>query len=149
MREVKNKMKTVQDVMTTDVECCRPDETVYDAAMKMKDYDVGSIPVTQDKNLMGMVTDRDIVLRCIAEKKPNTTSVSDVMSSNIITAEPNMDIHQAARMMAEKQIRRLPIVENQQLVGIASLGDMAVDTTTDEEASFALSEISERPEVHH
>lgn len=147
--EVGAKMKTMQDVMTTDVECCRPDDTIYDAAMKMKDYHCGAIPVTQDRNLMGMITDRDIVLRCIAEKKPNTTPVSEVMSSKIITAEPSMDIHQAARMMAEKQIRRLPVVENQQLVGIAALGDLAVDNATDEEASFALNEISERPEVHH
>ncbi|SDG93907.1 CBS domain-containing protein [Alteribacillus persepolensis] len=142
-------MSSIQNVMTTDVETCRPDETISDAAMKMKQYHVGAIPVTQEDNLMGMITDRDIVVRCIAEQKPESTPVSEVMSSQIITAEPDMDIHQAAKMMAEKQIRRLPIVENQRLVGIASLGDLAVDKQTDAEASFALSEISERPEVHH
>lgn len=143
------KVSSIQNVMTTDVETCRPDETISDAAMKMKQYHVGAIPVTQEDNLMGMITDRDIVVRCIAEQKPESTPVSEVMSSQIITAEPDMDIHQAAKMMAEKQIRRLPIVENQRLVGIASLGDLAVDKQTDAEASFALSEISERPEVHH
>ncbi|MDQ0299002.1 CBS domain-containing protein [Salibacterium salarium] len=142
-------MSNIQEVMTTDVETCKPEETVYEAAKKMKEYHIGSIPVTEDRNLMGMITDRDIVLRCIAEKKPETTKISEVMSSSIITAEPDMNVHEAARMMAEKQIRRLPIVENQQLIGIAALGDLAVDDGTDEEASFALNEISERPEVHH
>ncbi|RSL29588.1 CBS domain-containing protein [Salibacterium salarium] len=142
-------MSSIQDVMTTNVETCKPDDTVYEAAKKMKEYHIGSIPVTQEDNLMGMITDRDIVLRCIAEKKPETTKISDVMSSSIITAEPDMDVHEAARMMAEKQIRRLPIVENQQLAGIAALGDLAVEEGTDEEASFALNEISEKPEVHH
>ncbi|MFZ4450273.1 CBS domain-containing protein [Salibacterium aidingense] len=142
-------MKNIQEVMTSDVETCRPEDTVLEAAKKMKEYHIGSIPVTQDRNLMGMITDRDIVVRCLAEGKTESANVSDVMSSNIITAEPDMDVQEAARMMAEKQIRRLPIVENQQLAGIVALKDLAVDEGTDSQASFALNEISERPEVHH
>ncbi|MFC5712289.1 CBS domain-containing protein [Thalassorhabdus alkalitolerans] len=142
-------MDTLKDIMTTGVETCKPEDTVYDAAVKMKNTHVGAIPIVQDQNLMGMITDRDIVVRCIAEKQANSAPVSDIMSENLITAEPSMSVDEAARMMAEKQIRRLPVVENQKLVGIVALGDLAVGRTTADEASFALSEISERPEVHH
>ncbi|MGY4689696.1 CBS domain-containing protein [Salibacterium sp. K-3] len=142
-------MKTIQDVMTADVETCGPDDSIESAAKKMKDHHIGAVPVIQEGNLMGMITDRDIVVRCIAENKSETSPVSEVMSTNMITAEPDMDVKKAARLMAEKQIRRLPIVENQQLAGITALKDLAVDEQTDSQASFALNEISEQQEVHH
>ncbi|TMW73095.1 CBS domain-containing protein [Alteribacter natronophilus] len=142
-------MKSLKDVMTTDVECCAPDDNLYQAAVKMKKYDIGSVPVCDGDHLLGMITDRDIVMRGVAEKRPNSCDVKEVMSEKLVTADPGMIVDQAAQMMAERQIRRLPVVENQKLVGIVSLGDLAVHTSTTDEASFALSEISERPEVHH
>ncbi|MFB5660700.1 CBS domain-containing protein [Alteribacillus sp. HJP-4] len=147
--EVSKLNQSIQDVMSTNVECCAPSDTVSDAAMKMKQQNCGAVPVTENDTLLGMITDRDIVIRCVAEKLPASTTVSDIMSTNIVTAEPDLDIYQAAKMMAEHQIRRLPVVVNNQLTGIASLGDLAVDEAADQEASFALSEISETPQVHH
>ncbi|MBM7095897.1 MULTISPECIES: CBS domain-containing protein [Alteribacter] len=142
-------MKSLRDVMTAEVECCKPDDNLYTAATKMKNLDVGAIPVCEGDHLLGMVTDRDIVLRGVAEKRPNSCEVKEVMSEHLITADSGMIVDQAAQMMAEKQIRRLPIVDGQKLVGIVSLGDLATHTSTTDEASFALNEISERPEAHH
>ncbi|WP_026674412.1 CBS domain-containing protein [Alkalihalobacterium bogoriense] len=142
-------MEHLRDVMTTNVEYCTPVDNVFEVAVKMKELNVGAIPICEEKQLMGMITDRDIVIRGVAEKRPNSTQVTEIMSENLITATPDMGIDEAAKMMAEKQIRRLPIVENNQLVGIVALGDLAVHTSSSDEAGFALSEISERPEVHH
>lgn len=139
----------LRDIMTSDLSVCKPDDSVYEAAVKMKNENCGAIPICEGDQLLGMITDRDIVIRCIAEKRPSSTKVSDVMSEHLITGTPDMSIEQAARLMAEKQIRRLPVVENHRLVGIVSLGDLAVHRGTLDEASFALSEISESPEVHH
>ncbi|WP_096189252.1 CBS domain-containing protein [Evansella halocellulosilytica] len=142
-------MKTLKDIMTSNVDTCTPQDNVYEVAVKMKELNVGAIPICENQHLLGMITDRDIVIRGVAEKKENSAQVTDVMSEHLLTAEPNMSVDDAAKMMAEKQIRRLPIVENSRLVGIVSLGDLAVHTSTEDDAAFALSEISERPEVHH
>ncbi|UCZ51856.1 CBS domain-containing protein [Bacillus shivajii] len=142
-------MKTLKDIMTSDVETCSPQDNVYEVAVKMKELNVGAIPICENQHLLGMITDRDIVMRGVAEKKPNSSQVTDVMSDHLLTAEPSMSVDEAAKMMAEKQIRRLPIVENSRLVGIVSLGDLAIHTSTEHDAAFALSEISERPELHH
>ncbi|ADU30881.1 CBS domain-containing protein [Evansella cellulosilytica] len=142
-------MKKLRDIMTGDVEICNPDDNVYEAALKMKQFDVGAIPICEGRQLLGMITDRDIVVRGVAEKRPNSTQVTDVMTEQLLTAEPDMTVDDAAKMMAEKQIRRLPIVENSQLVGIVALGDLAIHTTTADEAGYALSEISESEHYHH
>ncbi|MFD2704929.1 CBS domain-containing protein [Salibacterium lacus] len=142
-------MQKMKEVMTTDVETCAPDDSVENAAKMMKEHHIGAIPVIQENNLMGMITDRDIVVRCIAEGRSDSSPVKDVMTTNIVTAEPDMDIEEAAKLMASRQIRRLPVVENQQLAGIAALKDLAVDEQTDAKASFALNEISEERQVHH
>ncbi|MDQ0253848.1 CBS domain-containing protein [Evansella vedderi] len=142
-------MKTLRDIMTTEVESCSPVDNVYEAAVKMKEYDVGAIPICEGQQLLGMITDRDIVVRGVAEKKPNSTQVTDVMTEQLLTATPDMSVDEAAKMMAEKQIRRLPIVENSRLIGIVALGDLAVHKSTADEAGFALSEISESEEYHH
>ncbi len=142
-------VKRLKEVMTTNVEYCTPDDNLFEAAIKMKRLNVGAIPVCEDEHLLGMLTDRDIVLRGVAEKRPNSSSVKKVMSDHLVTGDPGMDVDRAAQLMAEKQIRRLPIVDNGKLVGIVSLGDLAVHTSTEDEAGFALSEISEQPEIHH
>ncbi|OIJ13284.1 CBS domain-containing protein [Anaerobacillus alkalidiazotrophicus] len=142
-------MEHIRDVMTTDVDFCTPLDNVYEVAVKMKQLDVGAIPICENEHLLGMITDRDIVIRGVAEKRPNSTRVTDIMSENLITADPGMSIDDAANLMAKHQIRRLPIVENNRLVGICSLGDLAIHDGTDDEAGYALSEISESPQVHH
>ncbi|MDE5413097.1 MAG: CBS domain-containing protein [Bacillaceae bacterium] len=142
-------MEHLRDIMTTDVEYCTPVDNVFEVAVKMKQEDCGAIPICENGQLLGMITDRDIVIRGVAEKRPNSTQVTEIMSEKLITATPDMTVDDAAKMMAEKQIRRLPIVENNKLVGIVALGDIAVHRGTMDEASFALSEISESPEVHH
>ncbi|MFN7250972.1 MAG: CBS domain-containing protein [Anaerobacillus sp.] len=142
-------MDHVRDVMTSSVEYCTPLDNVFEVAVKMKELNVGAIPICENDHLLGMITDRDIVIRGVAEKRPNSTRVTDIMSEHLITADPGMSIEEAAKLMAKNQIRRLPIVENNRLVGICSLGDLAVNEGSDDEAGYALSEISESPQVHH
>ncbi|WP_112180733.1 MULTISPECIES: CBS domain-containing protein [Paraliobacillus] len=142
-------MKTVKDIMTQDVTYCSPDDSLIKAAEMMKQHNVGAIPVCQDnKEIMGMVTDRDLVLRGYALDKPGTTKIKEVMTDHLITAEQNTNVQEASSIMAEHQIRRLPIVENKKIVGIVALGDLSLDDKSNMAAGHALEEISERPELH-
>ena len=142
-------MKSIREVMTTDVEYCKPVDNVFEVAVKMKELNVGAIPICDEKeNLLGMITDRDIVIRGIAEKRSGSFAVTDVMSEDLYTVNPDTSVEEAAQIMAEKQVRRLPVVEQGKLVGIVSIGDLAVEEKTDEQAGHALSEISEKPEIH-
>ncbi|MFD1705766.1 CBS domain-containing protein [Siminovitchia sediminis] len=136
-------MTQIRDVMTKEVETCSQSDRIYDVALKMKEWDVGVIPVVENDRLMGVLTDRDIVLRCIAEKKPPSSKVEEIMSERLITVSPDTTTQEATRLMAKEQIRRLPVVENGKLVGIVALGDLAVRDLTDSLAKQALSEISE------
>ncbi|MCR6111245.1 CBS domain-containing protein [Bacillus sp. A301a_S52] len=142
-------MTMLRDIMTSNVDTCTPNDNVYEVAMKMKQDHVGAIPICENDKLIGMITDRDIVVRGVAEKRPISTSVQEVMSDHLFTATPDMDVQEAAKLMAEKQIRRLPIIEGQKLIGIVSLGDLAVHTSTEHQAAIALTEISEQPQYHH
>lgn len=142
-------MKDVKDVMSTDIAVCRKEDTLYDAASKMKERNVGVIPVcSENKELMGVITDRDLVLRGYAEKKPDTSTVQEVMSDQLYHVSPDTSVQEAAHMMAQEQIRRLPIVENGKLTGIVSLGDLSLEDKSNEAAGSALEDISERPELH-
>ncbi|MDP4161547.1 MAG: CBS domain-containing protein, partial [Bacillota bacterium] len=98
-----------------------------------------------------MITDRDIVIRCIAEKHPASSKIEDVMSNSLITISPDATSKEAVKLMADHQIRRLPVVEGDKLVGIVSLGDFAVRELTDDQAKLALTEISEATnnEIQH
>jgi CBS domain-containing protein len=136
-------MQSVQDIMTTDVQYCTPLDNVYEAAVKMRDLNVGAIPIVDNGRLIGMITDRDLVIRGIAKKRPGSNSVTDVMSKEIITVSPSTSVNEAAELMAKHQIRRLPVVENGQLVGMVSLGDLATNRYSDAKAGEALSEISQ------
>jgi len=144
-------MEKVKEIMTTDVECCTLLDNMYEVAVKMKEWDVGAIPIVDNEKLVGMITDRDIVLRGVAEKNPGSTKVEEVMSSEMITISPDATTEQASTLMAEHQIRRLPVVENGKLVGIVSLGDFAIRKLSDEQAGKALSEISEhgKDQIQH
>jgi CBS domain-containing protein len=134
----------VKQIMTKSVASITPDDTVEKAAKLMKEYDVGSIPVCRGKEIVGIITDRDITVRSTADGfECNIQLVKDVMSSNPVLGNPNMDTNDATRIMSERQIRRLPIAENNNLIGIISLGDLAVEADLTNETGSALSDISE------
>ena len=136
-------MQTVRDVMTTNVEACTTLDNVYEVASKMKELNVGAIPFVENGQVMGMITDRDLVIRGIAERKPNSQKVTDVMSDHLVTVSPDMSVEEASQLMAQNQVRRLPVVQNGQLVGIVALGDLATNKYSDQKAGVALAEISE------
>jgi len=135
----------VSDVMTTEVETVQMNSTLEEAASIMKVENVGAIPVVdEDDDLVGIITDRDIVVRCVAEgKDPADTSVEEVLSHELETIEPDVDIDEAARLMADKQIRRLPVCEEGELIGMISIGDLAVKAGRPETSGAALREISQ------
>lgn len=132
----------VNQIMTTDVSSVTPEDTVTKAASIMEQLNVGSVPVTDNKRIVGIVTDRDIVLRGVAKGKDSNQKVSDVMSTDIKYATPDMDVHKAADIMAENQVRRLPVVDSDTLVGIVAIGDLAVENIFENEAGEALHNIS-------
>lgn len=120
----------VHEIMTAHARCAGPDNTLVEAAGLMRELDVGALPVCDDDRLVGIVTDRDIVLRSTADgRDPNTTAVRDVMSPGIISVSAEQEVEEVVRMMEEKQIRRLPVVNREgRLVGIVSLGDVATSS---------------------
>jgi CBS domain-containing protein len=133
----------IKDVMTKSVASVNADDSVERAAQLMQEYNVGSIPVCHGEKVIGIVTDRDITLRCVAQgENSKNLTVRDVMTSNPVTGSPTMDVHDAARIMSERQIRRLPVVDNNNLVGIVALGDLAVEPKLSDDAAEALKDIS-------
>ncbi|WP_223595958.1 CBS domain-containing protein [Neobacillus bataviensis] len=137
-------METIRDIMTDEIECCTLLDNIFEVAVKMKELNVGAIPIVDQEKLVGMITDRDIVIRGVAEKHPGSTKVEDIMSDKLITVSPETSSNDAAKLMAENQIRRLPVVEDGKLVGIVSLGDFAIRELTDDQAKEALTQISEQ-----
>lgn len=135
--------RTVGDIMTTDCVTLSPQDSIHEAAEKMKQNDIGFLPIVEGDTLLGVCTDRDIVVRGIAEKRSEDTPVRDIMTEECITCSSDTDIDEAVRMMSEKQIRRLCIVDNGRLVGVCAIGDMAVRDIYENEAAHALHEISE------
>lgn len=142
-------MQTVNEIMTTNVECVTPLDNVYEVAVKMKDLNVGAIPVVDNNKLIGMITDRDLVIRGYAEKRPGSTAVSKVMSEKLITCTPETTVEEAAQLMSSNQIRRIPVINQNELVGIVSIGDLATNEMSDQHAGQALSEISENESYYH
>jgi CBS domain-containing protein len=136
----------LKDIMTPNVECVRPEDTLEDAARKMRDLDVGPLPVCGDNDrLAGMITDRDITVRAVAEgKDPKTTRVRDAMSEEIIYCFEDQDVQEAARTMRERQVRRLVVLNrDKRLVGIVSLGDLATETGDKQKSGEVLQDVSE------
>lgn len=140
----------VQDIMTKCVVSLNAEDNVERAAQLMKKHNIGAIPVCNGDKVIGIVTDRDIAVRSSAEgQNSQKQTVREIMSSNPVVGDPSMDIEDASRIMSERQIRRLPIMESNNLVGVVSLGDIAVEPNLQEKAEEALSNISEQtaPEI--
>jgi CBS domain-containing protein len=138
-------MTTVADVMTRDVRTMRPDDTVVQAARTMDELNVGVIPVCEGEKLVGMVTDRDIVVRGVAlEGELRAMKLVDVMSAHVRCAREDDDLERVLAEMADAQIRRMPVVDrDERLVGIVSLGDIAAKNPDDEvEVAISLGDIS-------
>ncbi|PGL71314.1 CBS domain-containing protein [Bacillus sp. AFS055030] len=127
--------------MSSNVECCSNQDSLQSVASKMESLNVGAIPVVENGQVVGMITDRDLALRGI--NQGGNANASQVMSNNIVTIDCNASLQEASHLMAQHQIRRLPVVENGNLVGILSLGDLAVQEQSDESAGEALSQISQ------
>ncbi|MDP9729015.1 CBS domain-containing protein [Alicyclobacillus tolerans] len=133
----------VKHFMTSDVQCCQENDSIQQAAQIMASEDCGSVPVCKDNKVVGMITDRDICLRAVAKGNLQAT-VKDCMSNQVITCTPDTDAHEAADIMAQHQIRRLPVVDAQgRICGICSIGDLATVDIHINEAGDALSKISE------
>ena len=118
---------SVRDAMTDDPRSIDASASVVEAARLMREEHIGSLPVTDDEQLVGMITDRDITMRVVAEAAdPETTSVGDVYSRDVISAEADQAHEEAVELMARHQVRRLPVVENGKLVGIVAQADIAL-----------------------
>ncbi|MCL2827666.1 MAG: CBS domain-containing protein [Oscillospiraceae bacterium] len=135
----------IRDIMSPNVVSISPEESTALAARLLYRHNIGALPVcTEDGRVKGIVTDRDIVLRCIAaESDPATTPIKEIMTKGVASIGPNDDVRVGTRIMAKEQVRRLPVVSDGRVVGMVSLGDMAKTHSYDMEASKALSEISE------
>jgi CBS domain-containing protein len=132
----------IRDVMTLNPRTVTLDDTIQNAAQIMRDEDTGVVPVVDDGRPIGMVTDRDIVVRAVADGQP-TRPIREIVTSAVVTATPDMSTREAAELMSEHQIRRLPVVEAERLVGIVSLGDLAVKEGKDSRSGDTLQSISE------
>ncbi len=139
----------VADVMTTNVDSCTPESTCKEVAVKMKELDVGAIPICENEKLVGIITDRDLVIRGLAEGLSDESTVSELLTNVVVKGTKKMSIEEAANIMSQEQIRRLPIVENEKLVGMVSLGDLAVNNQSSEKAGKALKDISVQAEPNN
>ncbi len=134
-------MRSISEVMTTDVEVVRPEETLRDAARAMADLDVGSLPVCDGRKLVGMITDRDITVRAVAEGKSVDSPINEVMTDDVVWCSETDSTDDVLRQMGDAQIRRIPVIdEDRNLVGIVALGDLALEE--EEEVDEALRDIS-------
>ena len=126
-------MLTVQDMMTTELSTLPPDAPIQQAARVMRDEDIGDVIILDDSgSLMGMVTDRDITIRAIADGlDPSDTRIADICSSSLVTARPDQDIEEIMMMMQERAVRRIPVMDGDTPVGVISLGDLAMELAPD------------------
>ena len=134
----------LSEIMTNDLVTCSPDDTLAQVALRMQSEDIGCCPVVEGDRLVGLITDRDITVRSAAKGfDPNQQQVREIMTTNVISADPSMSTEDACRLMSENQIRRLPVVENDRLVGMVSLADLAIDFEEAEMIAETLESISE------
>ena len=134
----------VRDIMSKPVIRIEPKESVSVASRTLAHYNIGMLPVCgSDGRICGVLTDRDIVTRCLAaNRSPENTSVEEIMTGQVLSVQPDMDAGAAAHMMGKQQVRRLPVLENGKLCGMVSLGDLANQEESVYDASDALAEIT-------
>ena len=124
----------VKDCMCNEVEYATPSSTVHDCVTMMYNKHIGCVPVcNKSQNVVGLVTDRDIILRCIAcNKDPNTTPVSEIMTCEVCCCDANADVKEAENLMSKNQVKRIPIIEDNKLIGMLTLGDLAANNNIDD-----------------
>ena len=135
----------VQEIMTSKVECVWPEDTLQEAALKMKEMEIGPLPVCDRLHIVGMLTDRDIVIRGVAAgRDPRSTKVRDVMTCEVIRCYDDEEVEEAERLMQTRQVRRILVVNrDDRLVGIVSLGDLAAETGNPRRVGEVLHDVSE------
>lgn len=141
-------MNQISDIMTRDIRCVAPNDSLQRAAIAMEELDVGALPVWDGQNLIGMVTDRDITIRGVAEGKlVDSTPVSEVMSADVQFCFEDDQIDQVMEKMQNSQIRRIPVMDRQnRLIGMVSLGDLATKSTAEDEVHDTLESVSQPSE---
>lgn len=144
MTEAFKKARTrCRDIMATNVRTATRNTSLHEAAAMMRDGDMGCIPVVDGEKLVGVVTDRDIVVRSIAAGRESTAPISDAMTTDVFSVKPDDFVFQAIRLMGDKQIRRVPVVDDYgKLAGIIAMADIALETEDEREIAEALEEIS-------
>lgn len=136
----------VRHAMSETPKTANPQMNAGDAAALMKQFDVGAIPVTDGEALLGLVTDRDLVMRVLAERKnPQDVRLADIVTKHPISVSPDTQLSEARSLMAEHKIRRLPVTKGDRLVGIISLGDIALAAASERAVGETLEQISESP----
>jgi CBS domain-containing protein len=133
----------IRDVMTPNPRTISSSDSIQNAARIMRDADTGAVPVVENGRPVGIVTDRDIVVRAVADGGQLDRPVRDIVTGSVIVATPEMSTREASELMSEHQVRRLPVVENERLVGIVSIGDLAVKEGRDSRTGDTLQAISE------
>jgi CBS domain-containing protein len=133
----------IREVMTPNPRCVAPGDTIQNAARIMRDEDTGAVPVVENGRPIGILTDRDIVVRAVADGGQLSRPVREIVTGDVVAATPEMSTREAAHLMSEHQVRRLPVVENDQIVGIVSLGDLAVKDARDKMTGDTLEKVSE------
>jgi CBS domain-containing protein len=117
---------SIRDLMTGNPTTCEPSTTIVEAAKVMAQEDVGPVPIVEGGRIVGIVTDRDLVVRVLAEgRDPSSTTIGEIASADLVTVQPDSDLNEALSLMAQNQVRRLPVVEGDQLVGIVAQADVA------------------------
>jgi CBS domain-containing protein len=141
-------MQQLKDLMSRNVQVIDPDMTIEDAAIRMRDGDFGMMPVGERDRMIGTISDRDIAIRGVAERKDAGTRVRDVMSKGVTWVYEDNSVEEAVVLMSEHQVRRLPVLDrSKRLVGIVALGDLAVEHSSARPAAEALAQIS-KPSRH-
>jgi CBS domain-containing protein len=133
----------IREVMTPNPRTVAPGDSIQNVARIMRDEDTGAVPVVDNGRPVGIVTDRDIVIRAVADGGQPSRPVSEVVTGSVVVATPDMSTREASQLMSDHQVRRLPVVENDRLVGIVSIGDLAVKEGKDTRMGDTLQAISE------
>ena len=139
--------RSVRDVMTTNPDCVSGNDSIFDAARIMRDSDTGVVPVVDGKKIVGLITDRDIVVRAIADGKDlKTVRVSEIMTRQVKSVKEDTSVNDVFKLMSSSEIRRVPVVNaSDEIVGIVSIGDLASRTSQDDQVGQAVEQISQAP----